>query len=115
MRKLWILLGVLSCAAAPASEPSSAKATSPAASGRALFLANCATCHLGQGGLIIGLGGPPELLWAELPRGDSEEALTYSTANGTGAPGMPAFAEGLSSAEIAEIVLYIREERAARR
>ena len=84
------------------------------ASGRKLFLANCATCHLGQGGLI-GQAGPPDLLNGPLPRGDSEAALTAWTANGTGSPAMPAFAGGLSPAEIAEVVRYIREERALKR
>jgi mono/diheme cytochrome c family protein len=65
--------------------------------------------------LIIGEAGPPELLRDELPRGDDEEALKYWTSQGTGAPGMPAFAEGLSPEEIAEIVRYIRAEREARR
>jgi mono/diheme cytochrome c family protein len=82
--------------------------------GRALFLTNCATCHLGQGGLV-GQAGPPQLLRDPLPRGDSAQALAAWTANGTGSPGMPAFAGGLSAAEIDAIVGYIRRERALSR
>ena len=86
----------------------------PPEPGRALFLAHCATCHLGQGGLV-GQAGPPDLLAGVLPRGESAEALALWIRNGTGSPAMPAFAEGLSESEIAELVRYIRAERAARR
>jgi len=82
--------------------------------GRELFLANCATCHLGQGGLV-GQSGPPDLLHDPLPRGDSAEALAAWIRNGTGSPAMPAFADGLSPAEIDAIVRYIRSERALKR
>jgi mono/diheme cytochrome c family protein len=82
--------------------------------GRALFLTNCATCHLGQGGLV-GQTGPPDLLRDPLPRGESAEALATWIANGTGSPGMPAFSGGLSPAEIDQLVRYIRAERALRR
>jgi mono/diheme cytochrome c family protein len=82
--------------------------------GRALFLANCATCHLGQGGLV-GQSGPPDLLRGALPRGDGEAALIQWTANGTGSPAMPAFAGGLSTAEIETLVRWIRAERELRR
>jgi len=100
----WPILA-LALTAAPGAE-------SPA--GRTLFLANCATCHLGQTGLV-GQAGPPDLLRDPLPRGDSEAALTTWTANGTGSPGMPAFAGGLSTQEIAELVRYIRAQRALKR
>ena len=82
--------------------------------GRALYLANCATCHMGQGGLV-GQAGPPELLLDPLPRGESAEALTTWITNGTGSPGMPAFKDGLSPAEIDVLVRWIRAERALRR
>jgi mono/diheme cytochrome c family protein len=82
--------------------------------GRALFLANCATCHLGHAGLV-GQAPLPDLLRDPLPRGDSEAALTTWIANGTGMPGMPAFAGGLTDAEIAELVRYIRAQRQLKR
>lgn len=110
MRIPWALIGVLGCAAAPAVDPR----VSESHSGRALFLAHCATCHLGQGGLV-GQAGPPDLLGGTLPRGDTPEALALFIRNGTGSPAMPAFGEGLSPAEIAELVRYIRAERATRR
>jgi mono/diheme cytochrome c family protein len=88
-----------------------ARAGEPAPSGEALFLRNCATCHLGRGSLI-GSAPLPDLLSAPLPRGDSVEALTVVIRNGTGAPKMPAFREGLSDAEIAALVGYLRERRA---
>ena len=108
MRLAWILFGIFVCAATAQADPA------PAGSGRTLFLAHCATCHLGQGGLV-GQAGPPDLLAGVLPRGESAEALTLWIRNGTGTPAMPAFAEGLSGSEIAEIVRYILAERAARR
>jgi mono/diheme cytochrome c family protein len=104
------LLGLLACACAAAAQAD----PPPPGPGRALFLAHCATCHLGQGGLV-GQAGPPDLLAGVLPRGESAEALALWIRNGTGSPAMPAFAEGLSEAEIAELVRYIRAERAARR
>jgi mono/diheme cytochrome c family protein len=81
--------------------------------GRALFLTNCATCHLGQAGLV---GGPaiPDLLHDPLPRSEDPAALEQWIRNGTGSPGMPAFAGSLTPAEIEAIVRYIRSERAAR-
>ena len=108
--RVWVgaVVSAFACAAAPVDPPVAPNA------GRALFLASCATCHLGQGGLI-GQAGPPDLLRGPLPRGDSEGALTAWTANGTGSPAMPAFAGGLSAAEIAEVVRYIRAERALKR
>src|SRR5262245_29009295 len=82
--------------------------------GRALYLANCATCHKGQGGLV-GQSGPPELVLDPLPHGDSAEALTTWITKGTGSPGMPAFGGALSPAEIDTLVRWIRAERALRR
>jgi mono/diheme cytochrome c family protein len=82
--------------------------------GRALFLANCATCHLGHAGLV-GQAPLPDLLRDPLPRGDGEQVLSTWIANGTGYPGMPAFGGSLTPAEIAELVRYIRAQRALRR
>ena len=87
------------------------RAADPAPSGEQIFLRNCATCHLGRGSLI-GSAPLPDLLSAPLPRGDSAEALTVVIRNGTGSPKMPAFREGLSDAEIAALVGYLRERRA---
>jgi len=109
MRPFPIALVLLACAQAPPAPP-----PRPPDSGRALFLAHCATCHLGQGGLV-GQAGPPDLLGGVLPRGENEAALAHWIRNGTGSPAMPAFAGGLSEPEIAELVRYIRAEREARR
>jgi mono/diheme cytochrome c family protein len=82
--------------------------------GRALFLENCATCHLGHAGLV-GQAPLPDLLRDPLPRGDSEQVLSTWIANGTGYPGMPAFGGALSPTEIAELVRYIRAQRQLKR
>ena len=82
-----------------------------APSGEALFLRDCATCHLGRGGLI-GNAALPDLLRGPLARGDGAEVLAAVIRNGTGSPRMPAFRDGLSDAEIAALVAWIRAERA---
>jgi mono/diheme cytochrome c family protein len=91
-----------------------ALAGAPDDAGRALFLANCATCHRGHAGLV---GQPPlpDLLRDPLPRGDGAEALATWIANGTGFPGMPAFGGALSQAEIDTLVAWIRAQRAVSR
>jgi mono/diheme cytochrome c family protein len=99
--RMWPVLALALLAAAP--DP-----------GRALYLANCATCHLGQGGLI-GQAGPPDLLRDPLPRGDGAEALATWIRQGTGSPAMPAFGEALSPEEIDALVRYIRAQRALTR
>jgi len=75
-----------------------------------LFLANCATCHLGGGGL---LGSPrtPDLFEEGLPRGEGEAALLYSIRFGVDAPRMPAFEAGLSREEMRAIVDEIVKRR----
>jgi len=79
---------------------------------RSLFMTNCATCHLGGGGL---LGSPrtPDLFEEALPRGESEAALLYSIRFGVDPPRMPAFQGGLSESEMLAIVEYIVQVRAA--
>jgi len=80
-------------------------------SGEAIFRRDCATCHLGRGGLI-GDAPTPDLLAGPLARGDGAEALTAVIRNGTGSLRMPAFRDGLADAEIAALVDWIREQRA---
>lgn len=80
-------------------------------SGEAIFLRDCATCHLGRGGLI-GNAALPDLLAGPLPRGDDAAALSATIRNGTGSPKMPAFRDGLEDAELAALVAWLREQRA---
>src|SRR5262245_10722861 len=102
---LALLLGAGLAAAAQAGAPQAA------APGEAIFRRDCATCHLGRGGLM-GDAPTPDLLAGPLARGDGAEALTAVIRNGTGSPRMPAFRDGLSEAEIAALVRWIREQRA---
>lgn len=101
---LALLAAAAACAVAPA------KPAAEVATGRDLYFAHCATCHAGQTGLM-GQAPPPDLLRDPLPRGDGEAALGASIANGTGSPAMPAFADGLSAAEIEELVRFLEAER----
>ena len=105
---------VLACvsersSARPADGPATTAAEAP--DGEAIFLRDCATCHLGRGGLI-GNAALPDLLGGPLARGDGAEVLAAVIRNGTGSPRMPAFRDGLSDAEIAALVAWIRAERA---
>ena len=97
-------------APARAGDTATAAASAPP-SGEAVFLRDCATCHLGRGGLI-GNAALPDLLADPLPRGDDAAALTAVIRNGTGSLRMPAFRDGLADAEIAALVDWIREQRA---
>ena len=80
------------------------------ATGEDLFYANCATCHLGGGGL---LGSPrtPDLFDDPLPRGETNATLLHSIEHGIDAPRMPAFETGLSPTEMQSISDYILTRR----
>jgi mono/diheme cytochrome c family protein len=76
------------------------------------FAGKCAICH-GDKGAGDGPAGaafdpkPPDFTDAEYQEGRTDEELTASIADGTGA--MPAFKGQLSDDAIAAVVAYIRE------
>lgn len=117
-RSLPLLMALLSISACirsndpprPATTPAAAKPVTSSIDGKTLFLENCATCHLGGGGL---LGAPrtPDLFEESLARGETEAALLQAIRYGIDPPRMPAFEKGLSEDEMRMITIYVLERR----
>jgi len=80
--------------------PATTTTAAPAANGKAIFAANCSTCHgaTGKGG-----NGGPDL--TSIPQAKNLEAVIAQVTNGGG--GMPAFKDDLSSAEIRAVATYV--------
>ncbi|MFO7576377.1 MAG: c-type cytochrome [Pelovirga sp.] len=88
-------------AAEPA--PTPAATTSGAIDAAALYAANCAACHGAQG-----TGGFATDLTGAYSYGKDAESIRSSISAGRDG-GMPAFADGLSVAEIDALVAYLQE------
>jgi cytochrome c6 len=76
--------------------------------GAKIFKANCASCHIGGGNILIDHKTlKKEALSQYLANYDTEPipAIIYQVTNGKGA--MPAFKEKLSSQEILEVAAYV--------
>lgn len=100
----WYILGVLAlligCAKMPAARP----AGTPAVDAAGLYAAFCANCHGRdlKGGMASSLA---DGVWVF---GGDEASLYRSIAQGIEQDGMPAFAAGLDTVQIAALVAYIR-------
>jgi mono/diheme cytochrome c family protein len=95
MRRIFVLgaIAALCAASAPAQ----------AADGQKLFLDNCAACHRPNG---VGVPGAfPALAGSKLAVGDPKEPIGR-VLNGKG--GMPSFKTGLSDADVAAVLTYVR-------
>lgn len=84
------------------------------ATGRKLYVDNCAICHKvsGKGGKIEieGRSISPDDLTSDKIKKMADDRIYGYVFNGIPDEGMPAFKEKLSEAEIREVVRYIRAE-----
>lgn len=79
--------------------------------GAKIFNANCASCHIGGGNILINHKTlKKEALSKYLANydGDSIQAIIYQVQNGKNA--MPAFRSKLSSQEILEVATYVSQQ-----
>ncbi len=98
-RQLMAALGgALTVALVPA-----AAAYGEEAAGKALFLKNCAACHQSTGRGIP--GAFPALAGNRFAQGAATEVASVLL---KGRGGMPDFSDGLSDAEIASVLSYVR-------
>jgi mono/diheme cytochrome c family protein len=99
---------------APAHSPLPAATIDELASGRTLYMANCANCHKenGTGGEVVIEGKklkPDNLTSAEI-KGFSDDKIVRYIMNGVEDEGMPSFKGKLSEGEMRDIVRFVRVE-----
>ncbi|MEH2073464.1 MAG: c-type cytochrome [Nostoc sp.] len=78
--------------------------------GAKIFEANCASCHIGGGNILISqktLKKEALSKYLENYNSDSIEAIIHQVQNGKNA--MPAFKEKLSAEEILEVAAYVSQ------
>jgi len=100
--------------APPPSSPAAQPSVDALATGRKLYLDNCAICHkeTGKGGKveIEGRTISPDDLTSEKIKKMTDDKIYGYVFNGIVDDGMPAFKDKLSEAEIREVVRYLRAE-----
>ena len=84
--------------------------------GEPLFAANCVACHgvrgQGDGPAAASNGLVPANLTVSHARAHSDTDLAFWIGNGIAGTGMPGFGDSLSDAEIADVVVYVRDLQA---
>ncbi len=80
--------------------------------GKALFAANCVTCHgpggQGNGPAAAGLNPPPADLTIPHSRTHRDEDLFFWIQNGIRGSAMPAFGDELTDQQIQDVITYVR-------
>ncbi|MBD6620257.1 c-type cytochrome [Komarekiella sp. 'clone 1'] len=105
---LLILLLAIALSRLTFTRPALAAETS---TGAKIFDANCASCHIGGGNILINHKTlKKEALSKYLANYDSDsiQAIIYQVQNGKNA--MPAFKSKLSSQEIVEVATYVSQQ-----
>ena len=104
----FILAGVILLASPRAQADVSAAAANDPASGRALFIQNCARCHGANGRAQTALGRKVEA--ADLTSNDVQDMDDAKMIRviKNGRTGMPAFGKKLTSSQITAIANYVR-------
>lgn len=93
---------------APAVDLRTLNIPAPADAVAALYASECAVCH---GPDLRGAAQGTPLVGVTLTNGDSLDALTKSTAEGSPARGMPAWSGVLNDDQIHALALFIAEQR----
>jgi mono/diheme cytochrome c family protein len=107
MRRLAVVVALLATGALHAQSNDAdfiARKDIPHATGAQIFTHICQGCHMPDGKGAVGAGHYPAL--AGNPKLASAAYPVVMVVNGRGA--MPAFGDGLSDAQIAEVVNYVR-------
>jgi len=107
MRRLAVVVALLATGALHAQSNDAdfiARKDIPHATGAQIFTHICQGCHMPDGKGAVGAGHYPAL--AGNPKLASSAYPVVMVVNGRGA--MPAFGDGLSDAQIAEVVNYVR-------
>ena len=94
---------VVAAFAAAASAPSRAQEAVGGADGKALFMKNCAACHMATGKGIP--GAFPALAGSKFVQGQGAEVATVLL---KGRGGMPDFSGSLSDRDIASVLTFVR-------
>ena len=86
-------------------------ANTRAASGRDLFMVNCASCHGSDGSAQTAIGrklGAKSLIDSKLKTAEIEKQISFGAKDTNGVLKMPAFNQKLTSEEIADLAVFVK-------